>query len=283
MSERQSSQRDGSGLEFSRRRVLGATALTVAGAGGLLASVAPARAATTNFGAVAVGTSRTREITTENPVSRPLEVTDITITGADAAAFSIVGGDAPFTVGPDESRIVRIAFEPTSTGEKSAQVRVETSIHSAVAGRLAGRGVEKGAASTSSEEEESESGRSDSEETSTEESSETDADEESSDEESSTDSESSAESTTASDGDESDQEAASADGSTAISTDEPASETTGTDGSSTTRTGTDADVDTDSGSGVENDPGALLTELLDVNGDGVVNLRDLLGIARRFE
>ncbi|PSP74772.1 hypothetical protein BRC86_04605 [Halobacteriales archaeon QS_3_64_16] len=302
MSERRSSRRDGSGLEFSRRRVLGATVLTVASAGGLLASVAPARAATTNFGAVAVGTSRTREITTENPVSRPLEVTEITITGADAEAFSVVGGDAPFTVGPDESRTVRIAFEPTSTGEKSAQVRVETSIRSAVAGRLAGRGVEEGAASTSGEEEGSESDRSSDEEQSTGESSETDAREESSAEESSTDEESSEstetdgsdddssasgesspEGTTAGDGDESDEEAPSADGSAATSTDEPSSETTGTDGSSATRRGTDADADTDSGSGVENDPGALLTELLDVNDDGVVNLRDLLRIARRLE
>jgi hypothetical protein len=297
MSERRSSRRDGSGLEFSRRRVLGATALTVAGAGGLLASVAPTRAATTNFGAVAVGTSRTREITTENPVSRPLEVTEITITGADAEAFSVVGGDAPFTVGSNESRTVRIAFEPTSTGEKSAQVRVETSIRSAVAGRLAGRGVEEGAASTSGEEEGSESDRSSDEEQSAGESSETDAREESStdeessestetdgsDDDSSASGESSPEGTTAGDGDESDEEAPSADGSAATSTDEPSSETTGTDGSSATRRGTDADADTDSGSGVENDPGALLTELLDVNDDGVVNLRDLLRIARRLE
>jgi hypothetical protein len=316
MSERRSSRRDESGPEFSRRRVLGATALGVAGAGGLLASVAPVRAATTNFGAVAVGTSRTREITTDNPVSRPLEVTDITITGADAAAFSIVGGDAPLTVGPNESHTVRVAFEPTSTGEKSAQVRVETTIRSAVAGQLAGRGVEEGAASTSGEEE---SGQSSDRETSTKEPSEADPDEESSngesstddsssggteadgsDEGSSSDDESSPGDTTASDADESDEGTASTDGSsTSVSTNEPssgssepsatddtdtesASGTTETDGASATRTGTDADSDTDSRSEVEDDPGALLTELLDVNDDGVVNLRDLLRIARRF-
>lgn len=244
---------------ISRRRLLGAAAVAAAGTGGLLASVAPARAQGVGFGAVPVGSVRTREITTENPVGRPIEVTDLTITGSDAEAFTVVEGDAPFTLGAAGSHTTRIRFAPTSPGEKSARVRVDTATRSSLkAGRLTGTGVERGATGASATDD--------------------------------TPPESDESSVTAS-SDDSSAESASTDRSSSTPTDTSSSGTSPTsqgttDGSVSGDTGTDAVAGSETGTGTApsdpTDGGALLTEVLDVNDDGKVNLRDFLAIVRRF-
>lgn len=321
MNERRPSERGEPDRTISRRRVLGATAATVVGAGGLLASTVPARARTTDFGDVPVGDARTRTITTENPVGRSLSVTDLSIAGADAEAFSVVGGNAPFEVGPNESHTSRIRFAPTSTGEKSAKVTVDTSIGSSMtAGRLAGRGVENGAASASGGDGPSTDG-SNGDGSNDEESSDSSSTDDSSsgDGSSSSDTETEAPSDDSSGGDSSSPDGGSAstdnDGDSGTDTESSA----GVDESSSSSSSAGSiDSETESSSGApsgdqsasddaastegsevtmrsstndspavdtpsaRNDAGAALTEILDVNDDGVVNLRDFRTILDRL-
>jgi len=284
MNDRRPPERDGSKRTISRRRALGAAALTLGGTGALLASVVPVRARTTDFGDVPVGGSRTREISTENPVSRSVEVTDLAIRGADSEAFDVVGGDAPFTLGPSESHTARIEFAPTSAGGKSASVRVETASRLLTAGQLAGTAVEEGAASASGEEgtgsDDAETSEEGDGETSAEESGETDSNGTDSEEDSSS---------TSTETDESDEDSSDGESSEASEESSPERSTTvdpaGTSAPDDSETGEPSATDPDAGDASgdrSDDAGTLLSEVLDVNDDGVVNLRDFLSIIRRF-
>lgn len=146
MMDSASSTLGGSKQVVSRRRVLRTTG-TVTGTGICVAlfGTSPVGAQQTlDFGDVAVGSSETQTISQPNPTERLLPVTGIEITGADADQFSVVDGDAPFTLRPDESCAVAIQFTPTSPGEKSAAVRVEIGgATSRTAGRLTGIGVDE--------------------------------------------------------------------------------------------------------------------------------------------
>jgi hypothetical protein len=296
MSERRSSEGSESVRTVSRRQVLGATVVAAAGTGGLVASTAPARARTVDFGDVAVGSARTRGTTTENPVSRPLEVTDLTIVGPDAEEFTVVGGDAPFDLSSNGSHMVRIRFAPTSAGEKSARVQVDTARRSSlVAGRLTGTGVKKGAASASGEEDtpsETESNDDSSSNGSASSSAETDdsADSASAGEPSNDDSSGSpaTEQPAASDSAE---DSASTNRSTAPSTAASSSETSSASGDTTsesTSSASETGVSSTPSSSTENisrasdRSGALLTGVLDVNDDGSVSLQDFLVVIRRL-
>ena len=305
MSERRSFEGSESVRTVSRRRVLGATVVAAAGTGGLVASTAPAQARTVDFGDVAVGSVRTRGITTENPVSRPLEVTDLTIVGPDAEEFTVVGGDAPFDLSSNGSHMVRIRFAPTSAGEKSARVQVDTARRSSLgAGRLAGTGVKKGAASASGENDVpfDESSESESEAdtdtsstgspsssvetddaatgsltngSSTDESSSTTSTERSTTSDSAEESTSPNQPTTASTAGSSPEMSSRSEGTTET-TEKPASNTTGADVSSAPSSGSENAPEAPSGEG------ARLTGILDVNNDGSVNLQDFLAVIRRL-
>lgn len=263
---------ENSSCAISRRRFLGTTA-TVSTCS-LLAGVAPVQAQAVGFGAVSVGSTRTRRIITENPVDRPIEVTDLTITGSDAEAFTVVNGDAPFTLDADGSQTTRIQFAPTSPGEKSARVQVDTTLRSSLtAGRLTGTGVKGGATSVSA----ANDTPSESDESSAVESS-----------DDSTADEAASSSVRA---DNSSNESASMTQSPSTPTDTPSSGTSPTNEDTTDRSvssSAETDAAADSRTGVENAPGdptdsgALLTEVLDVNDDGRVNLWDFLAIVRRF-
>lgn len=128
----------------SRRCVLRTTG-TVAGAGisAAFLGMAPVGAQQTlNFGEVVVGSSDTRTVSQPNPTDQTLPITGVEITGSDADQFSVVDGDAPFTLQANESRTIGIQFAPTSTGQKSAAVQVEIAGSTTeTAGQLTGTGV----------------------------------------------------------------------------------------------------------------------------------------------
>lgn len=129
---------------MSRRSML-RTVGTAAGTGisVSLLGMTPAEAQQTlNFGEVVVGSNDTRTVSQPNPTDQTLPITGMEITGADADQFSIVDGDAPFTLQANESRTIGIQFSPTSTGQKSAAVQVEIAgATTETAGQLTGTGV----------------------------------------------------------------------------------------------------------------------------------------------
>lgn len=215
---------------ISRRRILQVTG-TVAGGGASTAlfGVGSVRAQQTlEFGEVPVGSSEVQTISQPNPRGQPLRVTAIDITGADADQFSVVRGDAPFTLQPGEAQTVAIRFAPTSAGEKSATVQVEVAGQSQTAGQLTGTGVDEAADETTDE--------------STDESE--------------------------SDGDES-------------STEETTDTATDEAGSGDSDAAAEDSSDTEESSQVDDsDEDPPFTLVLDLNGDGTVDYRDILALIR---
>ncbi|WP_158306589.1 choice-of-anchor D domain-containing protein [Halalkalicoccus jeotgali] len=97
---------------------------------------------TLNFGETVVGSSVVRTVSQPNPTDQTLPITEVEITGSDADQFTVVDGDAPFTLQANESRTISIQFSPTSTGQKSASVQVEIAGSATeTAGQLTGSGV----------------------------------------------------------------------------------------------------------------------------------------------
>ncbi|MFT5142239.1 MAG: hypothetical protein ACI84D_000850, partial [Thalassolituus oleivorans] len=85
---------------------------------------APALAATptaVDFGAVEVGsTSNQSSVIVSNTGTAPLVLTGISISGDQAADFSIVGGATPFTINPSSQLAIALTFEPGTTGSRGA-------------------------------------------------------------------------------------------------------------------------------------------------------------------
>lgn len=76
-----------------------------------------------DFGNVAGGDSQQRTITVENVGNRDIDLTGAELTGTDSDVFEIVGGgDA--TLGPNETHDIVVAFEPTVSGSRTANLRV---------------------------------------------------------------------------------------------------------------------------------------------------------------
>ncbi|MBK7817312.1 MAG: choice-of-anchor D domain-containing protein [Sphingobacteriaceae bacterium] len=87
-------------------------------------SVSTATTNNTNFGSVIITASATNNFIVQNTGLASLNVSSITITGADASVFSIVGPSTPFTVTPSGAQILGIQFAPLTVGTKTALVHL---------------------------------------------------------------------------------------------------------------------------------------------------------------
>jgi hypothetical protein len=84
----------------------------------------------TQFGAVALalgGTPTTRTFTVENTSINPMYVDAITITGVDAADFSVTTTPFPATVGGNSSLTFTVTFNPSTAGLKNATIEIVSS------------------------------------------------------------------------------------------------------------------------------------------------------------
>jgi len=87
-------------------------------------SVATGTTNNTDFGSVIVNTVSTNNFIIQNTGLASLNISSITITGADASQFSVVGPTTPFTVVPTGAQILGVQFAPLTAGTKTAMVHV---------------------------------------------------------------------------------------------------------------------------------------------------------------
>lgn len=79
----------------------------------------------TNFGSVNTSASATHNFVIRNEGMGNMSVTGITITGASAAEFSLVGAPTfPWTIAPADSQIISVKLAPVSGGAKSAVLNI---------------------------------------------------------------------------------------------------------------------------------------------------------------
>ncbi|WP_161782621.1 choice-of-anchor D domain-containing protein [Halococcus sediminicola] len=97
-----------------------------------------------DYGEIPTGSANTTTFTVTNDGTAPLDVSGTSITGADAAAFTVVGGGGAFTLGPGESRELTVEFAPESTGTKSARLEVRSNDpdQPTVSSDISGTGIE---------------------------------------------------------------------------------------------------------------------------------------------
>ena len=77
-----------------------------------------------NFGNVKVKKSKTYSFAVKNNGKDSLSITSSTITGTDASMFTIMSGGGGKTIKPGKSLTIKVAFKPTSTGSKSANLEI---------------------------------------------------------------------------------------------------------------------------------------------------------------
>ncbi|MFQ5648636.1 MAG: choice-of-anchor D domain-containing protein, partial [bacterium] len=77
-----------------------------------------------NFGNVVEGASASKVFQVGNDGQLPLNVTLTTLQGPGAAHFNIVSGGGGFTLVPGSTRNIEVGFNPTSTGAKTAMLRI---------------------------------------------------------------------------------------------------------------------------------------------------------------
>lgn len=97
----------------------------LASAGGLSSVVGPRIGLPlepVDFGRIAVGGVAQRQMTVENTGDVDLTLTNISISGPDADAFSVVEGGGPVTIPPNEQHAVTVEFSSTSGGARQAQL-----------------------------------------------------------------------------------------------------------------------------------------------------------------
>ncbi len=87
-------------------------------------SVSTATTNNTDFGSVIITASATNNFIVQNTGLASLNVSSITITGADASLFSIVGPSTPFTVSPSGAQILSVQFAPLTVGTKTALIHL---------------------------------------------------------------------------------------------------------------------------------------------------------------
>ncbi|MFC7132673.1 MULTISPECIES: choice-of-anchor D domain-containing protein [Salinibaculum] len=75
-----------------------------------------------DFGDVSVGDTATRTVLVNNTGSAPLDVIDLSLSGANASEFAVDASD--FLVAPSDSRPVGVTFSPTTVGLQSATLAV---------------------------------------------------------------------------------------------------------------------------------------------------------------
>jgi hypothetical protein len=85
--------------------------------------------ASLDFGSALLGTADTLAILVSNEGTADLiiNINGTTLLGENAEEFAIVSGGAPFTVAPSgEPQEIKVSFNPTTTGFKAAQLRIDS-------------------------------------------------------------------------------------------------------------------------------------------------------------
>jgi PGF-pre-PGF domain-containing protein len=82
--------------------------------------------ATVEFGTVTIGDSASEDVTVTNTGNANLTITAVSLGGPDAGAFDAPSLDEPITLAPGESVTEAVTFGPTSAGEKTATLSIES-------------------------------------------------------------------------------------------------------------------------------------------------------------
>ncbi len=75
-----------------------------------------------DFDTVVVGSSGERQLVVTNTGSEELDVTEVTITGTDAAFFTVSSPGSGFKLKPDESKTLTLRYEPQQRGSHQAEL-----------------------------------------------------------------------------------------------------------------------------------------------------------------
>ena len=105
-----------------------------------------------DFGEIGTNATSTESVDIDNDGTAPLNVTESTITGPNATAFSILGEDEP-RIRPGENRSLTVAFEPLAVGSHGATLQLATENNTganSVEIDLTGTGIESNLTSTDS-------------------------------------------------------------------------------------------------------------------------------------
>jgi hypothetical protein len=85
----------------------------------------PGTANNTDFGTVNIGNNQSRTFTVRNSGLGELRVSGITLTGAQAAEFSLVSAPAfPLTIAAADSQVITVQFAPTAAGIRTAMLNI---------------------------------------------------------------------------------------------------------------------------------------------------------------
>jgi hypothetical protein len=98
--------------------------IALSGTGTILIPDIAVTPTTHNYGTQPVGTGVLQSFTFSNTGDGDVVVGQLTMTGPNAGAFTIMNGQAGFTIAPGASQIIDVRFAPASEGTKSATLSV---------------------------------------------------------------------------------------------------------------------------------------------------------------
>jgi hypothetical protein len=77
-----------------------------------------------SYGSIIVGNSSNLTVTISNTGTAILAISGLSFTGTDASMFSLPGGESTLNINPSGSYVLTVRFTPTSSGAKSASLRI---------------------------------------------------------------------------------------------------------------------------------------------------------------
>ena len=77
-----------------------------------------------HFGTVAVGSSRSQNVTLTNTGTTELDITSIGAAGADAGDFGVNDSACPSSLGAGDNCVIEVTFTPSTTGTRTAVLAV---------------------------------------------------------------------------------------------------------------------------------------------------------------
>ncbi len=93
---------------------------------GPLSPIIEVSPATVDFGSVPTGSCEVQSLTITNKGSLQLDISALSVSGADGAEFSLVNGEEVFSLAPKTSQQIDLLFSPTSDGAKAATLTIES-------------------------------------------------------------------------------------------------------------------------------------------------------------